>query len=122
MKTYLTLFESLQGIRDFTIDRPEGSPAEIFERLRNQTADLVSWGETLEMIYRADRGAGDDLTVGPELMQVAAGALGVFAASQFLTIGKDNTAAKMRLALLRDSGEPEPEGMAWPEPSEDPQI
>lgn len=122
MKSYLTLFEAAQGIRNFTIDKPEGCPEAIFERLRNQTADLVEWGETCEAIYRADRGAGDDDTVGPELMQIAAGALAVFASTGFLAIGKDGTAARMRLALLRDAGEAAPEGMSWPEASEDPII
>lgn len=120
MKTYLTLHEALQGVRDFTIDKPEGCPTDIFQRLRKQTVALDQWGDTLQAIYDADRGAGDEDTVGPELMQIAAGALVVFANSGFYDIGKDGTAARMALALLRDSGEPAPEGMAWPDPESDP--
>ncbi|THD35720.1 MAG: hypothetical protein E7773_10255 [Sphingomonas sp.] len=120
MRNFETLFDAAQAVRNFTIDKPEGCPDAIFERLRTQSMDLVAWEQTLRAIYDADRGAGDADSVGPELMQIAAAALCVFAVSGFLVIGKDGTAARMRLALLRDAGEPAPEGMAWPDPENDP--
>jgi hypothetical protein len=121
MRNFETLFDAAQAVRDFTIDKPEGCPPEIFERLRTLgPMDKIEWEKTLWAIYDADRGAGDDTTVGPELMQIGAGALAVFATFQFMLIGKDETATKMRKALLRDAGEPAPDGIPWPDPADDP--
>lgn len=121
MNTYPSLNEMLQDVRDFGFNRPEGAPAEIRDRMRTLTTDLVGIGEFLQAVYDADRGAGTDTTVGPVLMQIVAGGLLVFAQSGFLELGKDvPRATGMRMALLRDAGEPPPAGAPWPEPSADP--
>lgn len=115
---YETLFDALQAVRNFTIDKPEECPATIFEILRSQAADLVSWQNTLQAIYNAPRGDGSDSTVGPILLNIAAGALAIFAVSNFFSNG--TLSARQRLALLRDAGEDAPEGMTWPDAADDP--
>jgi hypothetical protein len=120
MQEYGTLIDATQAARDFTVDRPEGCPPAIFDRLRNQTQGVPEWHETLRVIYDADWGVGDDDTVGPELMKIAAGAFGVFATWRFFDIGQNGDSAKMRMALLRDAGVEAPLGMVWPDPADDP--
>lgn len=120
MKAHETLNDTLQELRDFAIDKPEGCPDRVFALIRKQTSDLVSFGELLTTIYDTPVGAGDDDTIGPVLAQVAAAGLGVFAMSGFLDIGKDGRANRMRLALLREAGEPAPAGLSWPDPADDP--
>ncbi|MDH7971032.1 hypothetical protein QH494_02465 [Sphingomonas sp. AR_OL41] len=115
---YETLFDALQAVRNFTIDKPEECPATIFEMLRAQTAELVAWQNTLGAIYDAPRGGGSETTVGPILLNIAAGALGVFAVSNFFSRG--SLSARQRLALMRDAGEDAPDGMTWPDAADDP--
>lgn len=121
MEIYPNHVAARQALNNFAINRPEECPTAIFEAITSlPTVDLVGWGDLLETIYRAPRGVGDADTVGPILMQIAAGNLAWFAFNRSLLIGQNGDAAKMRLALMRDAGEPAPEGLSWPDPADDP--
>lgn len=121
MRIFTDLFAAQQAIIDFAIDKPEGCPTAIFDMLRVlKPTDLVQWEAIFREVYFATHGVGDGDSVGPELAQIVAGALLVFAQSGFHEIGKNGIAARMRLALLRDAGEPAADGAPWPDPSEDP--
>ena len=121
MEIYPDHIAARQALNDFAINRPEGCPADIFDAITSlPTVNLVGWGALLEAIYFADRGTGDATTVGPILMQIAAGNLLWFAYNQWLAIGESGDAGKMRLALIRDAGEEAPVGTSWPDPADDP--
>jgi hypothetical protein len=120
-----TLNETLPALQD-AIMEGEKMPDHIRDRIRKQTFELTSFGETLQQIYDVPVARGGQETIGPILAQAAAAGLDVFCRSGFLDIGKPDAtgtrpAYRMRAALLRDAGEPPVEGNPWPDPSEDPE-
>lgn len=121
-----TLNQTVQALRDFAIDKPESCPDFIFDQIRKANGDLPEMAELLRSIYDVPVKRGGKETIGPQLAQIAAAGLSVFARSRFMDLGKpdqDNVvpAERMRLALLRDAGEPALAGLNWPDPEQDPE-
>lgn len=115
------LYQGRAALVRLLANQVEAVPSHIRELiLDTRDGDLPAEIELVRSIYDADRGDGDDDTVGPHTLNIAGAMAGVIADRAFYDVGRDGTAAKMRGAMLRDAGVEAPEGMAWPLPENDP--
>ena len=115
MRVIANLPEAGQAVRDWLAFRPEATPPIVRERMRLWDGlSPVGLAELARTIFDVGEAAG------PELMQLGAGLLGLVAVNGWFDCGQDGSARAMRLALLRDAGEPAQVGMPWPDPADDP--